>query len=106
VVKPPERRVVTRWMVEACRVSLRKACRASGSAMSSMTYHSVRPDQARLKTRMREIAMARVSYGYRRVLVLLRREGWRVNLKWVLLSTGTQISPRAGIEISPLRVIN
>lgn len=52
--------------------------------MSSMTYHSVRPDQAPLKARMREIAMARVSYGYRRVHVLLRREGWRVNLKRVL----------------------
>jgi putative transposase len=71
-------------MQEAYRVSLRKACRASGSAMSSMTYHSVRPDQAPLRSRIREIATARVSYGYRRVHVLLRREGWRVNLKRVL----------------------
>jgi len=81
VVGPAERRVVTRWMRESYRVSLRKACRASGTARSSMLYRSVRPDQAPLKARIREIATTRVSYGYRRVHVLLRREGWRVNVK-------------------------
>lgn len=30
---------------------------------------------------MREIAETRVRYGYRRVHVLLRREGWDVNAK-------------------------
>jgi putative transposase len=34
--------------------------------------------------RLRELAMARPRYGYRRLQVLLRREGWRVNLKRVL----------------------
>ena len=32
--------------------------------------------RADLRTRMRELAHARVRYGYRRVHVLLRREGW------------------------------
>jgi transposase InsO family protein len=36
-----------------------------------------------LRRRIREIAGVRVSYGYRRVHVLLRREGWRVNAKRV-----------------------
>jgi putative transposase len=49
--------------------------------MSSMLYRSVRPSQAPLRARIREIATTRVSYGYRRVHVLLRREGWRVNAK-------------------------
>ncbi len=62
-------------------MSLRKACRASGTAMSSMQYRSVRPDQAPLRARIREIATTRVSYGYRRVQVLLRREGWKVNAR-------------------------
>jgi len=84
VVRPVERRVVTRWMHEAYRVSLRKACRASGTAMSSMQYRPVRPDQSPLRQRIKEIATSRVSYGYRRVQVLLRREGWTVNLKRVL----------------------
>jgi len=33
--------------------------------------------------RLRELASARVGYGYRRLQVLLRREGWRVNHKRV-----------------------
>ena len=36
-----------------------------------------------IHSRIREIAQARVSYGHRRVHVLLRREGWKVNLKRV-----------------------
>jgi putative transposase len=31
--------------------------------------------------RIREIAETRIRYGYRRIHVLLRREGWRVNAK-------------------------
>ncbi len=48
-----------------------------------MQYRSVRPTQEPLRARIREIASVRVSYGYRRVHVLLRREGWRVNWKRV-----------------------
>ena len=33
--------------------------------------------QAALETRIREISHVRVRYGYRRVHVMLRREGWR-----------------------------
>jgi putative transposase len=51
--------------------------------MDTSTYHyrSRRPDQAALKARVQEICAIRVRYGYRRVHVLLRREGWRVNHK-------------------------
>ena len=38
-------------------------------------------DQAELKKRINEIAQTRVRYGYRRIHVLLRREGWEVNSK-------------------------
>ena len=48
---------------------------------SSVQYIGVRPPQTALRTRIREIAEVRVSYGYRRITVLLRREGWRVNAK-------------------------
>ena len=37
--------------------------------------------QAGLELRIKEICETRVRYGYRRVHVLLRREGWRVNIK-------------------------
>ena len=40
-------------------------------------------EQAALRIRLRDLAQARVSYGYRRLQVLLEREGWRVNHKRV-----------------------
>jgi len=46
-----------------------------------MRYASRRASQAPLVGRIREIAEVRISYGYRRIHVLLRREGWRVNHK-------------------------
>ena len=46
-------------------------------------YRSVRHDQAVLRKRIREIAETRARYGYRRIHIILRREGWRVNVKRV-----------------------
>ena len=48
---------------------------------SSYHYRGRRADQAELKKRTKEIAETRVRYGYRRIHVLLRREGWDVNAK-------------------------
>jgi len=42
-----------------------------------------RPEQAALRNRIREIAETRMRCGYRGIAVLLRREGWRVNVKRV-----------------------
>jgi putative transposase len=74
---------VTIWAQESFRLSLRRACRIIGTARSAMLYRSVRPQQEPLRRRIREIAHTRVSYGHRRVHVLLRREGWKVNMKRV-----------------------
>jgi len=46
-------------------------------------YKSIRDDQAPLCQRIKEIAATRVRYGYRRIHVLLRREGWPINVKRV-----------------------
>ncbi len=48
---------------------------------SSYHYRPRGDDQADLKKRIKEIAETRVRYGYRRIHVLLRREGWNVNAK-------------------------
>ena len=48
-----------------------------------MRYQSVADEQAALRIRIRDLAYARVSYGYRRIHVLLKREGWQVNHKRV-----------------------
>jgi putative transposase len=48
---------------------------------STMNYRSRRDPQHALRTRMRELAASRVRFGYRRLTVMLRREGWAVNAK-------------------------
>lgn len=50
---------------------------------STYRYRCVAAEQAALRMRIRDLAAARVSYGYRRLHVLLQREGWRVNHKRV-----------------------
>ncbi len=50
---------------------------------STYHYKSRRSGQAELEHRIKEICQTRVRYGYRRVHVLLRREGWHINLKKV-----------------------
>ncbi len=62
-------------------MSVRKACRALRIDRSPYTYKSRRGDQAGLKLRIKEICETRVRFGYRRVHVLLRREGWQINEK-------------------------
>jgi len=47
----------------------------------TLVYRSRRPRQDGLRVRLRELAASRVRFGYRRLTVLLRREGWRVNPK-------------------------
>jgi len=47
-------------------------------------YYRPRKDtQEALRQRIREIASTRVRYGYERIYVLLRREGWQINHKRV-----------------------
>jgi putative transposase len=62
-------------------VSERRACEVVRIWRSSYRYRSHRRDDRALRMRILEIAETRVRYGYRRVQVLLRREGWRVNHK-------------------------
>jgi putative transposase len=50
---------------------------------TSYSYHATRDEQAPLRLRIKEIAAVRVRYGYKRILVLLKREGWLVNHKRV-----------------------
>ena len=50
---------------------------------SSVRYISHKPDQTPLRLRIRDLAATRMRYGYFRIYILLRREGWHVNHKRV-----------------------
>lgn len=65
------------------QVSIRPACQALPVERSTYHYRSKRTGQAPLLKRIQEIAETRVRYGYRRIHILLRREGWHVNAKRV-----------------------
>jgi putative transposase len=80
-VKPAQKRAAVRFLRDGFRVSERRACRLAGVARSSYRYRSVAADQTALRLRLRDLAATRVRYGYRRLHVLLRREGWQVNHK-------------------------
>ena len=56
---------------------------SSSSRAIQLPLKGKRRPQAVLNKRIKEIAETRVRYGYRRIHVLLRREGWRVNAKRV-----------------------
>ena len=64
-------------------VSQRHACLVLKVHRSLCNYVSRADDQAFLRMRIREIAATRVRYGYRRIHVLLCREGWQINHKRV-----------------------
>ena len=50
-------------------------------------------------TRIREIAETRVRYGFRRIYVLLRREGWAVNPKRVYPKRVYRLYREMGLQL-------
>ena len=65
------------------RVSIRRACDLSCFSRAAWYRRSRARDQSVLRRRIREIALSRPRFGYHRIHVMLRREGWRVNRKRV-----------------------
>ncbi len=74
MVKPAVRRDVVGLLQGSYQISQRRACLALGFGRSSHSYRSRCDPQAAL--RLKDLAAVRVRYGYRRLHVLLRREGF------------------------------
>ena len=62
-------------------MSERRACKVTGAVRMTIRYRSRRPDDPQLRERLRALARERRRFGYRRLHVLLRREGFVVNHK-------------------------
>jgi putative transposase len=80
-LKPAARRELVSRIRQAYRLSENRACGLALITRKSNRYVSCRDPQEALRRRLRELAEARTRYGYRRLTVLLRREGWKVNAK-------------------------
>ena len=83
MVRPVRRREAVEYLQTAYRVSERRACAVSTFHRSTHRYRSKADPQAALRIRLKELAATRVCFGYRRLHLLLGREGWRVNHKRV-----------------------
>jgi putative transposase len=69
------------WAIEEKSYSQRHACALVGMAPRVYRYQSSRPDDAELRKRLRELSSERRRFGYRRLHLLLKREGVEVNWK-------------------------
>jgi putative transposase len=81
MVTPAAERKAVAHLVADHGMSERRACKAIGCCRMTMRYHSTRPDDGALRDRMKAIAHERRRFGYRRLHVMLRREGFVVNHK-------------------------
>ena len=81
VVKPARRREVVCHYQRVFALSERRACQAMGFGRASQRYQSRRDPSVELRMRLKELVESRVRHGYRRLHILLQREGWQINHK-------------------------
>ena len=74
---------IATYLQRQYRVSERRSCRVVKINRAIYRRKSTRDEQAFLRMRIKEIAAVRVRYGYQRIHILLRREGWKINHKRV-----------------------
>ena len=83
MVTPAHRREAVAHLETAHEMSERRACRVIGVDRTSVRYQRTTPDDADLRARIKALAHERRRFGYRRLYILLRREGRLVNRKRV-----------------------
>ena len=76
-------RVLVREVQVAYRESRTSSLSGARVFPNDYRYRSRRNPRAELRVRLRDLAASRVQFGYPRLWVLLRREGWLVNKKLV-----------------------
>src|SRR5207248_11443939 len=81
MVTPAVKRDAVAHVRSAFELSERRACRMIGCVRMTVRYRSRRPADTELRERLRALAHERRRFGYRRLHVLLRREGFIVNHK-------------------------
>jgi len=81
MVTPAAKREAVAQLRSAFDMSERRACRTIGCVRMTVRYRCRRPDDRDLRLRLRALAHERRRFGYRRLHVLLRQEGFKVNHK-------------------------
>ena len=81
MVTPAAKRQAVAHLCSQYEVSQRRACSAIGVDRTSVRYHSRRSDDGIIRARLRELATTRRRFGYRRLLLMIRGEGLKINHK-------------------------
>jgi putative transposase len=82
-LKPTQRRELATWFQATYQIGVRRACGLAQFSRAAWYRPRRAKDQTALRMRIRELAHARPRFGFLRIWVMLRREGWRVNKKRV-----------------------
>ncbi len=81
MVTPQMRREAVAYVKETRKVSQRRACRTLGVRRSLVRYRFKRASDTALRQRLKGLATERRRFGYRRLAIFLRREGFACNIK-------------------------
>lgn len=84
MVGPQAKREAVGILMNERQLGITRACGLVGISRSLCRYESRRPSDEGVRTRMLEIAGQKRRYGYQRIHVLLRREGFEINHKRTL----------------------
>lgn len=79
--RPALRKQALAYVMGHYCISQRRACKLVQMSRSTLYYLPVRDPRPELRRRMKELAQTRIRYGYRRLHVLLKREGWQLGRK-------------------------
>jgi transposase InsO family protein len=75
MVGPAAKREAVAHLRDTLEMSERRACSLVSADRTMIRYRSRRPPESELRSRLRELANQRRRFGYRRLFILLRREG-------------------------------
>lgn len=96
---PAEKRKAVDHLEEAHGMSERRACKTVGCDRMTVRYRSRRADDGALRERLKGLARERRRFGYRRLRVMLKREGFVVNHKRlyrIYREEGLKVKKRGG----------
>ena len=81
MVAPAAKREAVAYLQTTLGMSERRACGVVGADRKSVRYRPCRADDGDLRSRLCELAQQRRRFGYRRLHILLRRDGITINRK-------------------------
>lgn len=107
-MKPRARKAVVMYTRKSYSVSERRACRLFRLSRTVNQYRTQKVDDPKLVARLKELAALRRRFGAKRLHILLKREGFKVNLKKIkriyreqnlLLKNRKRIKIKSGVRV-------